>query len=80
MSKPKKFKNGIDPKSVKIIAICGNKKYKFNSLSDAERNSLVFDKKVFTGAISKVCQGKLKSHGKINGKKVYWKYYNKESS
>jgi hypothetical protein len=73
MSKPKIFNDGISPLSKKVIAECDGKEYKFNSAAEAERSS-IFDKLVANNSIIKCCKGKLKSAGKLNGKKVTWRY------
>lgn len=73
MSKPKTFINGISSLSKKIIAECNGIIYEFNSSNAASRSN-IFDKKIHSGGIIRCCKGKLKSCGKINGKKVYWKY------
>ncbi len=66
----------ISPLSKSVEAICDGKvKYKFNSMHEAELSEY-FDRKVSATAICSCIKGKLKSCGKLNGKRVQWRYSN----
>lgn len=56
-----------------VVAICDKKEYLFNSMMEAIKGDL-FDSPIFQQNISFCCNNHIKSCGKINGKKVYWRY------